>query len=110
MIELFIKLLMGHALADFALQTDIMAKLKNRHKKPDFIPEGQKYIPCWPYWLSAHGLIHGGAVCLITGNVYLGITETILHCWIDFMKCENWTNPNQDQTLHVLCKIGYLFV
>lgn len=46
---LFIKLLMGHALADFSLQTDTMAKGKNRNRKPDMsvVPPGQKYQPTW---------------------------------------------------------------
>ena len=107
--ELLFKLLVGHALADFALQSSDMAKGKNRNRKPGYIPEGQKYIPCWAYWLTSHSLIHGGIIYLVTGNLYLGLIETTLHWIIDFAKCENWTNPHQDQALHILCKIGYLF-
>jgi hypothetical protein len=102
------KLLIGHALADFALQSEIMAKGKNRHNKIDKIPPGQKYVPCWPYWLSAHALIHGGVVFLATGNVHWGVAETILHFVIDFLKCEGCTNPNTDQALHAITKLFYL--
>lgn len=100
-------LLCGHALADFALQSDAMAKGKNRHNKNP-APKGQKYTPCWPYWLIAHSLIHGGIVYLITGNLFLGIIETVLHSVIDFMKCENVFTPHTDQALHLLCKVMYL--
>ena len=108
MITTFILLMMAHALADFSLQGDAMAKGKNRNRKPDYVPEGQKLMPCWPYWLSAHALISGGAVYLVTGSIYLGCAEVILHFIIDFIKCENWTNPHIDQALHILCRIGYV--
>lgn len=108
-IQSFFLLLIGHAIADFALQTDIMAKLKNRHNKPDFIPNGQKYVPCWGYWLSAHGLIHAGMVYVVTQNIWLAIIEFIAHCIIDFIKCENKINPHIDQLLHILTKISFIF-
>jgi hypothetical protein len=109
-IELIFILIAFHAVADFALQTPLMAKLKNRHNKPDDIPNGQKSVPTWPFWLSAHGLIHGILVYFATGIVWFGITETIIHCIIDFAKCENVTNPYQDQILHYLSKIPYIIV
>jgi hypothetical protein len=105
--QLFL-LLCGHALADFALQTDSMAYGKNRHNKPKNVPEGQEVCKVWVYWLSSHSFIHGGMVYLITGSITLGIIETIVHWFIDFAKCENWTNIHTDQALHVLCKVLYL--
>jgi len=45
MILMMFKFLMCHALADFVLQSDTMAKGKNRNRKPDYIPEGAKYAP-----------------------------------------------------------------
>lgn len=109
-LELLFKFLVGHALADMALQSDAMSKGKNRNKKPDYIPPGQKYVACWPYWLSAHALIHGGAVYIITGNLFLGIFETVAHWLIDFAKCENKTNPHTDQLLHFICKLIYIAI
>lgn len=97
------KLLVGHAIADFALQTDWIAKNKNRHA----IPAG--YNPAlhgpmqsvWPYVLSAHALIHGGAVYFATGSVMLGVLETASHWLIDFGKCERWYGIHTDQFAHI---------
>jgi hypothetical protein len=60
--------------------------------------------------LSAHGLIHGGVVFIVTGSSVLGVTEVVLHSVIDFLKCENKTNPHTDQFLHILCKIFYVIL
>ena len=109
-LTILFKLLVAHALADFALQSDAMAKGKNRHNKPDFVPVGQKLVPCWPYWLSAHALISGGLVYIVTNSLTLGLFETVAHWFIDFAKCENWTNPNIDQALHLACRLGYLTI
>ena len=104
-LELFFKMLIGHAVCDFALQSDAMGGGKNRHKKITQTKSLQ--FPGWYYWMTAHALIHGGAVYLITANLVLGLIETVLHWIIDFCKCEGWIGVGQDQTLHILCKIGY---
>ena len=101
-------LLAGHAVADFTLQTDVMAKGKNRHKRPENVPPGQKAMPCWYYWLTAHALEHGACVALATGSVVLGLLEAALHWIIDFAKCDGYLNPHSDQFLHLLCKILWL--
>jgi len=108
MIELLFKLFVAHAIADFALQSEAMNKGKNRHRKQDNIPQGQKEIQCWPYWLTAHALINGGAVYLATGSVLVGLIELALHWIVDFAKCENWTGIHDDQFFHACCKIFYL--
>ncbi|MCZ2338936.1 MAG: DUF3307 domain-containing protein [Chitinophagales bacterium] len=46
---LIFKLIIGHAIADFALQSDAMANNKNRN-----IPKASPYAPSWQYWLIAH--------------------------------------------------------
>jgi len=97
-------LLVGHAVADFALQSDVMAKGKNKNNK--VVPsKGQKYIPCWPYWLSAHALIHAGAVVLATQCLWLGIAEFMVHWVVDFLKCENKYGPHFDQGCHIVSKL-----
>ena len=107
-------LLCGHALADFALQSDVMAKLKNRHVVIER-PISPRYCPCWYYWLTAHALIHGGIVFVISAWLFdlpiaftAGIIEMVMHWGIDFVKCEGWTDPNQDQLYHLICKIIYV--
>ena len=102
--SIFFWLLVGHALADFSLQSDAMANGKNRHYRTT-PPPGAKYQATWFYWLTSHSLIHGGAVALVTGVWWLGVAETIVHWFIDFAKCENWTGIHRDQGLHVICKL-----
>jgi hypothetical protein len=89
-------LLAAHAVCDYPLQGDFLARAKN-HTAP---------IPGVPFYqaLGAHAFIHGGAVALITGSLWLGLAETILHAAIDYAKCDGRTSLNQDQALHVACK------
>ncbi len=105
-------LFVGHAVADFALQSDSMAKGKNRNSSIDLskIPPGQKLQTVWFYWLTAHAMIHAGAVALATGYVILGIGELILHWIIDWCKCENITTIHIDQILHILCKLLWVYI
>jgi len=113
MFELLFLLLCGHALADFALQSEAMTKGKNRHNKPDYIPAGQKYCPCWFYWLTAHALIHGLIVTYFMPIDYAwiyGLTAMGIHWVIDFLKCEGWFTPHFDQFCHfmtIICIILY---
>jgi len=106
-IEILFKLLCGHAVADFCLQTDWIANNKNRHS----IPKGydpDKHGPqqtIWPYVLSAHALTHGLATYLATGNIWFGMAETVAHWLIDFGKCERMYGIHTDQWLHIGCKV-----
>ena len=99
------QLIIGHALLDFPLQGDSMAKGKNRNCPPENIPPGQTPQRVWPYWLTSHALIHAGGVWLITQHWELGLAELVLHWGIDFAKCENWTGIHTDQFLHFCCKV-----
>lgn len=112
MIEMFVYLIMGHALADFALQSEAMARGKNFNRKVDLskIPPGQKVQTVWPYWMASHCLIHGGVVALITGSFALGLAEASAHWLIDCMKCMNATGIHTDQALHVLSKLVWILV
>ena len=103
-IETFIVLLWGHAVADFGLQSHQMATYKNRNNKPD-LPPGQKRVAVWPYYLTAHAMIHGAMVYLITGSVIWGIYETMVHWGLDYIKTTNHTNPHQDQLGHIFFKL-----
>lgn len=108
---LFFALVIGHAVADFWAQSDALAKMKNRNRdSSSFVPPGQKPQTVWPYALTAHALMHGGAVWAITGLWYLGAAETVLHWCIDFGKCENWYGIHQDQAAHIACKVWWVAI
>lgn len=53
---------------------------------------------------------HGGFVGIITGSVFLGIAETMMHWFIDDGKCRGVIDFNTDQTLHIVCKIAWAMV
>lgn len=102
---LFFALLIGHAVADFWAQSDALAKMKNRNRdSAAFCPPGQKPQAVWPYALTAHAAMHGGAVWAITGLWWLGLAETVAHWLIDFGKCDNYYGIHADQAMHVACK------
>ncbi len=152
-IRIFITLMFLHALADFALQSDAMAKGKNRLtqieiketiplipitiKREDLtilgkikffreyrnnqfkyfefrekrLPNGQKFVNCWFYWMSAHALIQGGLILLVFPEFwYLGLIEVIAHFLTDVGKCEQRYNVHTDQLFHLLFKLCYLWI
>lgn len=90
-------LLAGHALADYPLQGDFLAKAKNRANPIPGVP--------WYHGLFPHALIHGGTVALITGIWWLGLAETIIHAATDDAKCMGRIGFNTDQAIHVACKV-----
>mgnify|MGYP006895933475 CR=1 FL=1 len=103
---------MGHAIADYALQSDFIATGKNRHAIPKgYVPElhGPRQL-IWPYVLTSHALIHGAAVYIITQRIDLALAETGAHWAIDFGKCERWYGIHADQWLHIACKCVWCLV
>ena len=104
MLEMFALLVFAHFIADYPLQGDFLAKGKNRLQP----------IPGIPFWhpLTAHAVIHGGFVGIITGSLWLGIAETIVHWITDDAKCIGKISYNADQAIHIICKliwVGVLF-
>ena len=99
--EMLFLMLAAHALCDYPLQGDFLAQGKGSFSKPHF------GIPWW-HCLTAHAIIHGGAVAVITGSAWIGVVETALHWIIDFSKCKKLTGINTDQFLHVACKLAYV--
>lgn len=87
----------GHALADYPLQGDFLAKAKNRFAPIPGVP--------WVYGLLPHAAIHGACVGLITGSLTLGVAEFVVHCIIDDAKCAGRFGFHVDQMLHLICKI-----
>lgn len=100
-------LFFGHALADFVLQPDAMGYGKNRNDK--IHDNEHSLFPVWYYWLTAHALVHGGVVYMITNSLLLGVLETVIHWITDFAKCEGWISLHQDQGIHLGCKVAYTF-
>ena len=95
-------MLVSHAVADYPLQGDFLAKAKN-HAAP---------IPGVPWWiaLAAHSLIHAGAVMLITGSLLLAVAEFWCHMFIDHAKCRGLFGFTADQALHVACKLAWVAI
>lgn len=106
--QLFLALLVGHAVADFPLQGEYLAIGKNRRLLIEMAdPKLPSHI--WVICMSAHCLIHAGAVWMITGVVWFGLVELVLHWILDYSKCEEKISYASDQLGHVICKGGYAF-
>ena len=106
---LFFALAIGHAIADFPLQGDFLARGKDRHQAFIQLVDGQenpKYL--WAYLMTAHCLIQAGFVWIITGSALLGFVEFVLHWIIDAIKCDNRTSFEVDQLLHLLTKAVFV--
>lgn len=90
-LTVFLLLLAGHALGDFALQSNYIATEKARS-----------------LWiLLMHSLIHGAIVFGITNSSIFLVVETVLHAVIDRLKTSGKIDFKTDQALHVLCKVAY---
>lgn len=102
MVEMLALLIVGHFLADYPLQPDILAKGKSRVAP----------IPGIPFYhpLTAHSMIHGGFVGVITGTVWLGLAEAVLHWITDDAKCRGWIGFNTDQAIHIACKVLWVII
>ena len=103
-LQLFIPLILGHFVADFAIQTDTVAinKCPNNNSKININ---------WAWWMTGHVSLHGLIVFFITGNAFLALAESTIHFYIDYLKCIGKFNLLIDQLLHILCKfIWVLFI
>lgn len=88
-----------HALADFPLQGDYIAKHKARPQADN------KSV--WIVTLTAHCVIHAGGVWLISGSLAYAAAELVLHGVIDVCKGEGKFGLITDQLLHLGCKLVY---
>lgn len=98
----FFLLVFAHYLADFPLQGDFLAKIKNK----EFAIEG---VPWW-IGMTAHCGIHGGFVMIITNSVLLGIFEFVTHYLIDCVRSSKEISFSTDQYFHILTKIIILIL
>ncbi len=99
---ILIALLGGHFIADYPLQGDFLSKAKNRTAP----------IPGIPWWqaLGAHSFIHGAIVALLTGIWWLGFAEAVVHWFTDDAKCRGKLTFNQDQAIHLVCKMAWFVI
>lgn len=95
-----VALLGAHALADYPLQGPFLSEAKNPRKP----------IPGVPWWqaMSAHAGIHGALVALVTGVWWLALPEFVIHFATDHAKCSGRLSFDQDQFIHVMCKLWAL--
>ena len=93
--DLFALLAMGHFLADFGLQPDRMAVEKC---------QGCDDTLSWKWWLLSHAAIHALVVAVLTGVIWIGLLEWVLHALIDLAKCRKKYSLFVDQCLHLACK------
>ena len=88
-----------HALADFPLQGDYIAKQKARRQADS--------LSVWIVALSAHCVIQAGGVWLISGSLAYFAAELVTHALIDVCKGEGKFGLIADQSLHLGCKLIY---
>lgn len=99
---LFFAFVIAHALADFPLQGDYLARMKRRALANN--------LSEWIIALTAHSLVQAGGVWIVSGSALLGATELCLHWLIDLGKGEEKFGYVTDQWLHLACKLGYVIV
>jgi hypothetical protein len=97
MIHTLLLLLMAHAVADYPLQGDFLARAKNVLAPLPGVP--------WYQAMGAHCAIHAGFVYLVTGSAALAAAEFVCHWTIDTLKCTGRLSFNADQAAHVGCKV-----
>lgn len=102
MISMLMAMIVWHALADYPLQGDFLAKAKNRMAPIPGVP--------WYQALGAHAAIHAGGVGFITGSAWLGLAEFAAHFLIDDAKCRGRIGFNADQAMHMACKAAWVIV
>lgn len=94
-----ILLVFFHFLADYPLQGEFLSKAKNHKSAIVGVPF---YQP-----LFAHAFIHAGCVYLVTNSMAIAFAELFSHAFIDYLKCDGKLNFNQDQALHLICKVTW---
>lgn len=101
-IAMFVMLVVGHALADYPLQGDFLAKAKNKWAPIPGVP--------WGWAMFSHCTIHAGFVWFVTGLLTLFVVELIAHGVIDTFKCANKISFNLDQGAHIWLKWVYVIL
>lgn len=98
-IRLFALLCGAHFLLDYPLQGDFLSKAKNRAAAIPGVP--------WYQAMTAHCFIQACGVWLLTGSAALGVAEFLIHFATDDAKCNGRISFNQDQAIHIGCKVAW---
>ena len=93
-------LLAGHALADYPLQGDYLAKSKNHRLAGDSAG--------WQLHLFYHALIQGAMVMWLTRSPFLGLAEALVHGVTDWAKCDGRISGRFDQGVHIASKVLWM--
>mgnify|MGYP001611602903 CR=1 FL=1 len=56
-------------------------------------------------WMLAHALINGAGVAIVTGSLWCGIGETVVHFVVDTLKCGHKIGLATDQASHLVSKL-----
>ena len=100
LLVLFILLLSAHAICDYPLQGDFLARAK------------YGTVEGFPKWLGllVHAWIHATGVMLVTGNLLAGGIELVAHYVIDLLKTQRRFGIVIDQGLHVATKLVLVYL
>jgi len=101
-LEMLATLMFAHYVLDYPWQGDFIARAKSRTAPIPGVP--------WYQILTAHAYMQGFAVGAITGVWWLGLAEFAVHAITDDTKCAGRLTFNQDQTIHMLCKVLWVAV
>lgn len=101
-IEALFLMLAGHALCDYPLQGGWLSKAKNHSLS--LVPDEK----IWPMALASHAAIQAAMVYIVTGWWVVAALEFACHTAIDYAKCDGRLSYNQDQLLHIICKIVWV--
>ena len=102
LVRLLILLFAGHALCDYPLQGDYLAKSKNQKLCGD--SAGLQLH------LFYHAMIQGAMVLLVTSSSVLAIAEILIHGITDWAKCEGKITGRVDQAIHIGCKLAWALI
>lgn len=100
--EIFFLLVVAHFICDYPLQGDFISKAKNRYNPIPGVP--------WYQAMTAHCVIHSGAVFLITGMWWAALIEFAVHFATDDLKCGGDLSYNMDQLIHILTKLSIVLI
>lgn len=94
----------AHFFADYCVQGDAVATGKNKFLDP------LKFGVPWYYWMAGHAFTQGLFVAIITQNSLIGMGETVVHFFIDWLKCKKVIGIHMDQFLHICSKVVWTLI